>query len=362
MRAFCRFVGAALLLVGLAGPAWADSLPKLAIDADHVTVSGISSGAYMANQFHVAHSARVDGAGLVAGGLYGCAVSTVVNDKVMATASRALAHCMRQSAFLESADRFVGIARQLERAGAIDALAGLRGDRVYLFTGEADTVVGAKVVRTAAEALGTLGVTTTLVSSLQGTPGAGAKAGHAFLTPDRGNAACSAEKSPFFNACRYDQAEAILKVLYGPSLAPPAPVLSGRLSRFDQSAYVRGGNAIKASLWDEGLVYVPADCAAGAACRLHIAFHGCKQSDQVLGSAEKFWDLAGYNGWADTNHIVVLYPQARAIGATEGFPLTAINPEGCWNWWGYGLDGKFLGREGLQISAVNAMINALAGR
>ena len=43
------------------------------LDSNSVTVSGISSGAFFAHQFHVAYSNLVKGAGLVAGGLYRCA-------------------------------------------------------------------------------------------------------------------------------------------------------------------------------------------------------------------------------------------------------------------------------------------------
>src|SRR5215207_6167257 len=43
------------------------------LDASGVTVSGISSGAFFAHQFHVAYSGLVTGAGMVAGGLYACA-------------------------------------------------------------------------------------------------------------------------------------------------------------------------------------------------------------------------------------------------------------------------------------------------
>jgi poly(3-hydroxybutyrate) depolymerase len=52
----------------------ADRLGTLPIDPAQISVSGISSGAFMANQLHVAHSAQLMGAGLIAGGLYGCAV------------------------------------------------------------------------------------------------------------------------------------------------------------------------------------------------------------------------------------------------------------------------------------------------
>ena len=43
------------------------------LDPSSVTVSGISSGAFFAHQFHVAYSGLVTGAGIVAGGPYGCA-------------------------------------------------------------------------------------------------------------------------------------------------------------------------------------------------------------------------------------------------------------------------------------------------
>ena len=43
------------------------------LDPSSVTVSGLSSGAFFAHQFHVAYSGLVKGAGMVDGGLYRCA-------------------------------------------------------------------------------------------------------------------------------------------------------------------------------------------------------------------------------------------------------------------------------------------------
>lgn len=40
------------------------------VDPSTITVSGISSGAAMATQFHFAHSTQIVGAGIVAGGFY----------------------------------------------------------------------------------------------------------------------------------------------------------------------------------------------------------------------------------------------------------------------------------------------------
>lgn len=48
----------------------APPLPTLGASATELTVSGLSSGAYMAVQYEIAHSAMVKGAGILAGGPY----------------------------------------------------------------------------------------------------------------------------------------------------------------------------------------------------------------------------------------------------------------------------------------------------
>ena len=65
---------AALTLSPPAGVA-AEALPKLGADLDQTSVSGLSSGAYMAGQLQVAHSKHVVGSGIVAGGPFACAES-----------------------------------------------------------------------------------------------------------------------------------------------------------------------------------------------------------------------------------------------------------------------------------------------
>jgi poly(3-hydroxybutyrate) depolymerase len=66
---------AAALVALLTTPseAAADPLPAFTVDPAQTSVSGLSSGAYMAGQFHVAFSAAIVGAGIVAGGPYDCA-------------------------------------------------------------------------------------------------------------------------------------------------------------------------------------------------------------------------------------------------------------------------------------------------
>ncbi len=70
----------------LTQPARAQELPSLNINGNQVTVSGLSSGAFMAVQMHAAFSDRIQGAGVVAGGPYYCAEGDLI---------KALTTCMR---------------------------------------------------------------------------------------------------------------------------------------------------------------------------------------------------------------------------------------------------------------------------
>ena len=67
------------------------ALGHYAIDADKVTVSGISSGGYMAVQLGVAYSTVFSAVGVVAAGPYGCAST---DRGVAGNVNRALGPCM----------------------------------------------------------------------------------------------------------------------------------------------------------------------------------------------------------------------------------------------------------------------------
>ncbi len=56
-----------------------------------------------------------------------------------------------------------------------------------------------------------------------------------------------------------------------------------------------------------------------------MCFHGCLQSRQKLG--REFALNSGYNQVADSNNMIILYPQIK------GDRLT--NPYDCWDWIGY---------------------------
>jgi poly(3-hydroxybutyrate) depolymerase len=355
-----------LLLVLLASAASAqEKLSSYPIDPAKVSISGISSGAFMANQFHIAHSKLIMGAGIVAGGLYGCAVQSVDgNGEPSSLISIAVGPCMTAPGLLGSAGIYAGRARNFATRGTIDPLSGLEGDRVYIFTGRSDKVVNSRTVERGRDVYLALGVAKDDVKfvGVNDLPGNGA--GHSWVTKAFG-VPCSANESPYINKCNYDQAGAILKHIYG-DLKDPAAKASGSFVKFPQAEFVPGGMVPEKGMWNVGVVYVPQTCEPGGTkrCALHVALHGCLQSAQKLD--DKFYRNVGLNEWADTNDIIVLYPQARSFGAKDVSTqsvdtLFQTNPEGCWNWFGYGSDRDYMLKSGVQITALHAMIQRMMG-
>ena len=78
MRFVSGFVLAVYVCLGTSVTA-ADRLPAYKGDPQGTSVSGLSSGAFMAVQYQVAFSASVKGAGIVAGGPYYCAAGIALN-------------------------------------------------------------------------------------------------------------------------------------------------------------------------------------------------------------------------------------------------------------------------------------------
>ena len=119
----------------------ADALPKLGADLSQTSVSGLSSGAYMAGQLQVAHSKDIVGAGIVAGGPYACAESAASRvfpfwpTAVAQNATQALYQCMKTTLGEPDPVELAKRAKELAEEGTIDPIAGLAQDNVYLFSG-----------------------------------------------------------------------------------------------------------------------------------------------------------------------------------------------------------------------------------
>jgi poly(3-hydroxybutyrate) depolymerase len=318
------------LLTGLAGcGATEPPLPALKIDPARVTVSGISSGAYMAHQVHLAFSTRIAGAGLIAGGPYACAVGQL---------DRALKLCTQTVDTGPDLSSLIDRARARAQSGAIDPLSGLAGDRVWIFHGDADNTVDTQVTAAVAPLYSALSDTIDVVESRR------VGVAHTFPTEAYGGE-CDKTVPPFLGRCGFDAAGEIFRRVVQVE-GTVAEAGSGALQRFDQEAFLDQGR--DALLAQSGYVYVPRQCRDGV-CGLHLVFHGCQQSAQRIDT--EFVEHAGYNRWADLAGVVVIYPQTRSS-------LMPLNPKGCWDWWGYGGE-DYDTREGVQIAWVGRLLDQL---
>jgi poly(3-hydroxybutyrate) depolymerase len=305
------------------------ALPKYNVSVNEVSVSGFSSGAHMAVQMHFAYSKTVKkGAGVVAGGPMYCSQGNAaisVGPCMANTGSRNLPYLM-------------SVVNTWSGNGYIDPTSNMGASKVYLFSGTIDSTVRQPVMND----LKTMYANYLPAANIVYKNNLAAE--HSMPTDFFGNG-CAVNGSPYVDNCNFDTAGEILKWLYGPLNAKNAGALNGSFIQFDQAAFWGNFNPNTYSMASSGYAYVPAACGAGQACKLHVAFHGCLQSASVVGTA--YYQNAGYNRWADTNQIIVLYPQTI---------VTANNPGGCWDWWGYE-DVNFPAKSGGQMVAIKTMID-----
>jgi len=172
---------------------------------------------------------------------------------------------------------------------------------------------------------------------------------HAWISDQYGSA-CSYLGKPFINNCHFDAAGQILEHFYG-HLNPRVNASKQNILSFSQSLYTRVSPSIL-SMADKGYIYVPKSCSANQLCRLHIFFHGCEMGTAYEGSY--VYTHTGLNEWAESNNIVVLFPQ---IAPSSVIPY---NPLGCWDWWGY-TGPAYATKIGPQILTIENMISALLG-
>jgi hypothetical protein len=237
-------------------------------------------------------------------------------------------------------------AQALAAAGKIDPVQHLARQRVYAFSGASDATVKTIVVDQVSKYYLLAGAAPPQIAYVRNP-----QAGHAFITDDPDDQACEATRSPYINNCGIRQAQDLLRHLYPERTAPAGTVPAGQLIRFDQRAFVRDP---RSSMDDDAWLYVPDACRAGG-CAVHVAFHGCRQGASAIG--DRFYRGAGYNGWADANRVLVLYPQ---VHRSDGIPA---NPLGCWDFWGYtngaNRSDTFVTRAAPQMAAVMAMVERL---
>jgi hypothetical protein len=305
-----------------------------------MTVSGISSGGYMAVQMHIAHSKSINGSAIFAGGPFYCAESNL---------EYAQYKCMDNTLGLPETQKLVALTYTDASLGLIDPPLNLANNKVYLFSGKADTVVKQPVGKALHD----------YYESFQADVAAdfNVEAEHCLPTLAYGEE-CATLSSPYLGKCGFDGAGRALQHLFSDQLSVPLnPAAAGmgveaNLFAFDQTPFfVKDGLS---SLGDTGYIYIPSNCQADAAaattCKLHVSFHGCKQGLDRIGN--DYAVHSGFNSWAEANDIVVLYPYVKVSNTLP------FNPNGCWDWWAYtGVDYGL--KTGVQVRFVAALAATL---
>jgi hypothetical protein len=214
-------------------------------------------------------------------------------------------------------------ARQRSHDGALGPLSALARSHVYVLHGHADALVAEPVARASADFYGNLRDGDPALKSMVVDWDGARDFAHNLPLAAKGDD-CDKSEPPYLGHCGFDAAAAIFREMYGASPRAAASTAGGELRRFDQKALL--GDIKDAYLADTGYAYLPKACLAGQACGVLVVFHGCKQNADSVGEA--FVRGAGFNRWADAYSVAVLYPQTRASFAP-------LNPQACWDWWGY---------------------------
>ncbi|CAH1779149.1 unnamed protein product [Owenia fusiformis] len=303
------------------------------VDSNAISVSGISAGGAMAQQMHVAFSSSIMGMASFAGIPYFCAEGQIMNTLL----------CMNTPEYIKVAD-LISETKRAEGAGQINQVSNMKNDRVFLFHGSKDGTVAPAASKKSKEYYTKYGANILTEFTLP--------AGHGMPTSNYG-IPCGDSGDAYINNCKYDGAGVALQHIYG-NLNPKGNGASGTFQEFDQGEFV---NSVGRSFAKRGFMYVPSSCASKVTpCRLHFAFHGCLQSRSDVQA--RYARNAGYNEWAETNNIIVVYPQAQPN-------MLVGNPNGCWDWWGYDDPSVFDPSvyhltSGPQMVAVKAMIDRIA--
>ena len=124
-------------------------------------------------------------------------------------------------------------------------------------------------------------------------------------------------------------------------------------STFDQNEFF-DGDAKSGGLDDEGFIFIPQRCVNGSnQCHLHINFHGCGVEKSWLGDG--YVQRLGFLPLAEDNDVILMFPQIKH---------SLLNPNGCWDWWGYLGDAPlfhYATKQGKQMIGVARMIERMAG-
>ncbi|MBI1891509.1 MAG: hypothetical protein HYS18_12735 [Burkholderiales bacterium] len=313
----------------------APTLPGFNIDPREISLAGSSSGGFMAIQAAVAYSSSFRGVATVGSGPYFCTEGNAETGK----------RCAGQQTSGIPTERLVNIARLWAEEGKIDPVAHIAKQKVYVFRGTLDSIVPQDVTQAVVDFYRYFVPTPNIVSNFK------IPVAHGWVSP-YGTNSCLNETENYINKCeQFDIAAEFLTHFYGKLVPKNEQALSGELIEFDQNEFFDDRNADAHSADELGFAYVPASCAKQNICRAVIVLHGCQQDYSKIGKV--FVTQSGVNQWADTNRMVVIYPQIKGVNLKNNY--------GCWDTTGY--DGKdFAWKSGHQVKMLKRIADRITAK
>lgn len=284
-----------------------------------ISISGISSGAFMAVQMGTIYSSQINGVGSVAGGFFYCAQNHL-QEKIeegrqnlfLGTKNLFLFQpspkffkdiITGQAVFSKKDEWFspapanpiyqaVGVCMQnpnfatmpdlekFEKDGLIDKAKNLKSQKVYIYHGDNDSVVDPQMQTRLEEFYVQNGVEKKQIKikKLVG--------GHNFPTNKKNLNACDNQSVPYVSSCKFNVAQDMLQHLTGKKLLTGSANLKN-LYRVDQNLEPQN-EALKQAEWKApaqslapyGYLYASEKCLnSPSSCEVHVALHGCEMSD-----------------------------------------------------------------------------------
>lgn len=390
-------------------------LQKVAhIDPSSITVSGLSSGGFMSTQLHVAFSDLFQGSAAIAGGPFDCSsqntdVKTVKEQCMLGLASeKGYAYFYAQAVSLFSNGQIANLNNLKSKPVYIFNSA---DDQVIapvlgFINNEFFTQLESKVT---AEALLYPDSPGYLVAhgmannnpyfGLFLSEEIGSVDPYTPCAPSGGQSTpwylklISRGADPWLYYCQYPDAitplpvtpastpEKILKTLYG-SIKPMGTPKDSGFFTLEQLPYAQMVDPTIKTVQDlnarglnqNAFAYVPEFCQnINNTCKLHVALHGCQQFTgwtivPKVGSyfykkgmlsfpfGNTFYYQSDFAAFAETNQMIVLFPQAWNIGTDA----SSVNPYGCWEFWPFTAADALnsVTRSGVQMGTIANMVKA----
>lgn len=333
------------------------SLSVFSADPSKYSISGISSGGFMANQMATIFSSHFSGVATVAGGFYYCAedylpkkikedeltigtqnlflfepttqmLADTLNPFVILNGAnvnswfrpqkgnpiyQSVAVCMGQP---DKAKFPTDYLKTNAANSLVDPLIHLSEQKVLVFHGKSDSVLNLKMQKSLKNYYLSVGVKESNLLTLTG------KGSHNFPTDRQDGIDCATEKVPYVAACDLNLAEKILAHLFDDRIIR-TEINKDHIYLVDQTNDLLNINKTEAdwvtpspSIAPYGYFYASDKClAAPESCHLHIALHGCKMSDSYNESFQ-----TQYQNQVSNFRIVSMRSKQNSLFRLPGLP------------------------------------------